>query len=339
MRAKACARAALALSLILVLASLAACSCGGSGPGYRVALVGFSGGELGEERNALAEYGKRRIEAELGVEADFFIPAAGEDLAYLYGTGEDHYDLVLGIGQESSLGIIAARPADSTAQAAALDFEVSQAVPGEDAVSLVRYRVEEGSYVCGYLAGWLTSRTDHPLTNALALGAFIGAKDDPLVPYYAGGFDKGFKAAAPDGGTHDYFVASRDDSEQARAYAEEALKKGVDVFFCSPGPFNREVIEVAEEKGALVILVGADRSPESPDHVLTSLMLRDDNAVFEAARLALDGDLEAGRQAWGIEEGTWSLAPFHGHDPYIRRELKKALREQEEKVGSIDFSS
>jgi basic membrane protein A len=302
-------------------------------------LVGFEGGELGEERNALADYGKRRVEAELGVDVDFIMPGSGDEMQSLFLSGENGYDLVLSLGQSSSLDMLFARPADVQVQAAALDFEISQPVPGEDAVSLIRYRVEEGSYICGFLAGWLTSRGGHPLTNTLPLAAFIGALDDPLEPYYDGGFSKGVKTAAPTGGTHRYFIKTGGDSAQARAYAEDAIKKGVDIIFCTPGTFNGEVIKVAEEKNVLVILVGADRSGESPKHVLTSLILRDDNAVFNAVSKALSGDLKPGKQVWGIGEGTWSLAPFHEHDNYIRKDLKEALRQEEEKVSGIDFSS
>ena len=331
--------AAAALACILLSTILLACSCAQPEPSYRVALIGFAEGGQGEERNTLAEYGQRRVEAELGVEVDFIMPGPGEDLEAFFADTEKGYDLVVSLGQESSLDMLFARPEGSGIAAAALDFEISQPVPGEDEASLVRYRVEEGSYLCGYLAGWLSGRTDHPMTNPIPLTAFIGSLDDPLVVYYNSGFTKGVQAGHPQGGTHSYFVESEDDSQQARAYAEEAVEKGVDIIFCSPGTFNAEVIEVAEEEDILVILVGTDRSQESPQHVLTSLILRDDNAVFEAVREALDGDLEPGKQAWGIGEGTWSLAPFHGNDPYIRKELKEALHEQEGKVRSVDFSS
>ncbi len=339
MRTRPSRLAALALACFLFLPALSAASCTGTEPSYRVALVGFKGGEQGEERNALAEYGQRRIEAELGVDVDFVIPRSQADIEGLFSGAEDGYDLVISLGQDSSLDMLFARPEDTRITAVALDFEVPQPVPGEREASLVRYRVEEGSYVCGYLAAWLSGRTDHPLTNAMPLVAFIGAKDDPLVVYYNSGFTKGVKAGSTQGGAHSYFLETAEDSQQARAYAEEALKKGVDIIFCAPGPFNAEVLEVAEEKDILVILVGADRSSESSQHVLTSLLLRDDNAIFAAVSAALGGDLEAGRQVWGIEESTWSLAPFHGQDPYIRRELKEQLKEQEEKAASIDFSS
>jgi basic membrane lipoprotein Med (substrate-binding protein (PBP1-ABC) superfamily) len=337
MKTRSCRLAAAALVCTCLLMPLAACSCSDSGPSYSVALVGFQGGEGSEERNALAEFGRRRAEAALGVKVEFILPAAGEDYGELFGSGEDGYDLVISLGQESSLKVLSDRPKDSEAAACALDFESPQPVAGEQDSSLVRYRVEEGAYVCGYLAGWLSGRSDHPLTNPVPLVAFIGAKDDPLLIYYNVGFGKGVTAALNKEGAFSYHLETADDSAQARTYAEDAVKKGADIIFCAPGSFNEEVIKVAEEKDILVILVGPDRSSESPDHVLTSLLLRDDNTVFEAVRAAVDDDLAAGRQAWGEEVGAWSIAPFHGHDPYIRKELKEKLREIEENIAEVNF--
>lgn len=336
-------RLAAGLFIILFLSLMpAVVSCSNEEPPPRVALIGLQEDDFGEERNAVAEYGKRRVEAELGVEVDFFLPEPEEDLSGLFSSGEeaeDGYELVISLGQTSSLEMIFARPENSVTAAAALDFETSQPVPGEDEVPLIRYRVEEGSYVCGYIAGWLTGRNDHPLTNPLPLVAFIGALDDPLEVYYDIGFNKGVTEADPSVGSHRYFVDGVEDLEAARAYAEDAVEKGADIIFCTPGPFNEEVLEVAEEKDILVILVGTDRTGESPSHVLTSLILRDDNAIFDAVEGYIEGSLEPGRQVWGVKQGTWSIAPFYSHDPYIKRELKEAVQREIDAASGKDYSS
>lgn len=323
---------------VLALLSIFAASCSNSSSNYRVGAIGFKDEYLGEERNDLVQFGKTKVEAELGVQVDFIQPGSAKADDVFSGKGAG-YDLVVSMGQHSSLDMLFSRPDDTTVDAVALDFEISQPVPGENQVPFVRYRVEEGSYICGYLAGWLTARNDHPLTNTMPLAAFIGALDDPMEPYYDGGFTKGVKAATPSGGTHRYFIPNGNDSAKARAYAEEAVKKGVDIIFCTPGPFNNTVIKVAEEKNILLILVGPDAAKKSPQHVLTSLVLRDDNALLDVVERALDGELEPGRGMLGTRDGIWSLAPFGDHDIYIRKELKEALNREEEKVSSIDFSS
>jgi basic membrane lipoprotein Med (substrate-binding protein (PBP1-ABC) superfamily) len=329
---------ALALTCCFVLLSAFPLSCSSPAKTFHVAVIDFKDGYRSDQRNALAEFGKTKVEAELGAEVDFIQPGSAQ-ASQVFSSGQNAYDLVVAMGQQSSLDTLFARPAGSTVATVALDFEISQPVPGEKETTFVRYRVEEGSYVCGFLAGWLTARNDHPMTNTLPLCAFIGSLDDPLEPYYCGGFSKGVKAAAPTGGTHSYFLSNANDSAKARAYAEEAVKKGVDIIFCTPGPFNDAVIKLAEQKNILLILVGQDRSQESPQHILTSLVLRDDNALLDVVQRAQAGSLETGRSVLGAGDGAWSLAPYGVHDVYIRKELKEALSSQEEKVASIDFSS
>ncbi|MDI6830522.1 MAG: BMP family ABC transporter substrate-binding protein [Actinomycetota bacterium] len=329
-------RAAFACLLILT-AALAASSCSRPEPGFRVAVVGFPAGGWEEGRNLIAEYGARRAEGVLGAGVDFILPEEGGDLGYLFDAEGEPYDLVISLGS-SSRAVLEARPQGWGGAVVALDFEPSEPVTGEGEVTVVRYRVEEGTYLCGYLAAWLSARGSHPLTNAKPLVAFIGSRDYPLLSYFTSGFDRGVKAGATNADSLDYYLERGDDTKAARALAEEAVKKGADVIFCSPGDFNTEVLKVAAEKGVLVILSGPDRSGESPGHVLTSLVFRDDNAIFEAVREAMDGELSPGKAVWGGEQGTWSLAPYHAHDGYIGRELREALAEQMLKARDMDFS-
>jgi basic membrane lipoprotein Med (substrate-binding protein (PBP1-ABC) superfamily) len=333
------------LALLALLASLALLlsSCASKQPEtstYRVALMGLEGDQLAGQRDSLLQYGQRRIEAELGAEVEYLPSGQDRERQGLFAT-EGGYDLVVSVGRLSSQQMLQTVPAGAQAKAVALDCPDPSPPPGAGGadVTLVRYRVEEGAYVCGYLAGWLTGRNDHPLTNAAPIVGFIAAVDDPLQQYYDRGYGKGARAAAPNVENQRYFLLNSADSKNARAYAEQAVKKGADIIFCTPGPFNAEVLKVAQEKKVLVILVGADRSGESPQHVLTSLIIRDDNALFNAVNLAMRGELKAGAQEWGIREGVWSLAPFHDHDPHIRKELKEALRQEEEKAADLDYSS
>ena len=115
------------------------------------------------------------------------------------------------------------------------------------------------------------------------------------------------------------------------------MKKGVDIIFCTPGSFNAEVIEVAEEKDVLVILVGADRSSESPDHVLTSLLLRDDNTVFEAVRAAVDGDLAAGPPGLGRRGGHLEPRAVPRPRPLHPQGAQGEAARDEENIAEVDF--
>lgn len=325
------------LCLLLLAALCPSCSRGGEAS-REVLVLGFREGSVDQERNSLLEYGCRRVEAELGLEAEVLIPGPGEDeAAYLE---EDPSLLaVLGIGGVPQAASTASLEGDSSPRLVCLDFPGDSAPSGGGEVTYVRYRVEEGAYLCGFLAGWLTRGGEHPQTNRLPAVAFMGCAQDPRTAWYQAGFVRGALASYPQVNPLSYLVDDCEAGEQARALVQEAAKRGADIVFCTPGSFDREVVEAAESLGLLVILAGRDGYGLSPSNVLTSLILRDDNAVFLAVELALEGDLEPGLREWGIREGIWTLAPFRGHDLYISRDLKAALAAEQEKVAAMDLTN
>src|SRR4030065_407879 len=114
-------------------------SCSKPTAGYKVAVIGFKDQYMAEERNDLIQFGKTKVEAALGANVDFIRPGSS-DTAGLFKDGPDGYDLVGAMGQNSSLDRLFARPPDTTVAGVALDFEISQPVPGENQASLIRYR-------------------------------------------------------------------------------------------------------------------------------------------------------------------------------------------------------
>ena len=330
-------RAVIALFLAAASTLLAPLSCSATEPPYRVALCAFADEEAGYGRNDLLAYACDKVEAELGAETELCDPGEGLPGGETE-EGENADRLVISMGRIATEGVLASRRGACDVPLVALGLPPDAGVSGGEGVTAVRYRVEEGAYLCGYLAGRLTEGKDHPLTNALPVVAFLGAKSDAMTEWYRAGFASGVKAALPAGSVLVYTLEDAAAAAKARPLAEEAAKKGADIIFCAPGEFVNEVIGVAEEKGILVIPAGGDLSETSPEHVLTSLVLRDDNAVFKAVQMAMDGELVPGRFAWGIREGTWCLAPFRGHDLHIRRELKEALLREEERVAGMEFS-
>lgn len=292
-----------ALPLVSTVVFLALVSCSRPEPPFRVAVYGFAEGEPAYERGEMLSYACDKVKAELGAEAELLGPDRDALGSGTEGTQEDAYQLVISLGKNTTDGILASRQAASDVPLVALDFPPAVQVPGQGEITTVRYRVEEGAYICGYLAGRLTTGKDHPLTNAFPVVAFLGVKDDPMTEWYRAGFATGVQAALPGGNVLVFLLENADAAAKARSFAEEAVKKGSDILFCMPGGFVSEVIEVAEEKGILAIPAGTDLYDFSPEHVLTSLILRDDNAVFRAVEMAMDGELAPGQYLWGISGG------------------------------------
>lgn len=322
--------------LLLSLAFLAP-SCSRSGGSPRSVLVlGFREGTAGEERNLLLDYGCRRIGSELDLETELVVPGASEDVGEYVENADPSLWMLLGCGEMPG-GAVPSQEVNSRFPTVCLDYPGNDVPPGGEGNTYIRYRVEEGAYLCGFLAGRLTVGCEHPLLNPLPVVAFIGSAGDPRTARYQTGFVRGALTANPQIKPLSYLMGDPLDEAQGSALARDAAGKGADILFCTPGAFNEGVLRTAQSLGLLVIPAGTDRSEESPSNVLTSLILRDDNALFRAVYLALREELRPGLQEWGIREEIWALAPFRAHDVYIRRELKEALAVEEEKVADMKF--
>ncbi len=323
---------------LVILASLAflTSSCSSEKDTYLVTVIGLSGEGEDLQRNSLLEYARLRLEAELGVEVELNIPESSEELGEL--TRSDGSSARLLVSFDGFLpGREVAQGGDPRPAVIYLDWREDSVPAGGEGASFVRYRVEEGSYLCGFLAGRITVGQDHPRTNSQSVVAFIGSADDSRNPHFRAGFIRGVSEANPEVKVLTYEIKSATESERAKAFAEDAVKKGADIIFCPPGAFDAEVIRVAESSGILVILTEYRWSDGSPDHVLAPLVLRDDQALFRAVAMALEGSMAPGLQEWGVKEGIWSLASFGSHDLYIDRKLKEDLLRETERVSGMEF--
>lgn len=327
-----------AIFFLLCLSPFAASCSRSAGSPRRVLVVGFREGSTEEERNSLLEYGCRRIGSELGLEAELVVPGPSGDLGVLPERESSSRWMMVSCGETPADSLAVAVGQDRPPHLVYLDFPGASVPAAEGEAAYIRYRVEEGAYLCGFLSGRLTVSAEHPLANRLPVVAFIGCASDPRTSRYQRGFLRGVLAAYPQASLLSYLVGGCGDEEQARTFAQEAAKKGADIIFCTPGAFHAGVLQAAESLDLLVILSGGDHYRESPSHVLTSLVLRDDNALFRAVDLAFRDGLEPGLREWGVREGIWSLAPFRDHDVYIRRDLKEALAAEEAKVSGMDFA-
>lgn len=322
------------LAALTLLAGLAS-SCSREKDAYLVTVVGISGDGEDLQRNSLLEYASLRLEAGLGVEVELHIPgSSGEPGGQtLPDTASPRLLVSFGSfppGRENAQG------SDPQPTVICLDWREESVPAGGEGASFVRYRMEEASHLCGFLAGRLTDGEDHPRTNRFLVVAFIGPTDDTRTPRLRAGFMRGVSEANPQVNVLAYELGSANELDMARTYAEEAVRKGADIIFCSPGAFDAEVIRVAETRGVLVILIDNRQVEGSPDHVIAPLALRDDQALFRAVSMALKGEMVPGMQEWGVREGIWSLASFGPNDLYIDRKLKEDLLREMEKLASIE---
>jgi basic membrane protein A len=289
--------------------------CGSDKAPTRVGVVVAVDSLGGGGGDYLAQAGIRQLDKELSTEV-YREDCPGTDLSQAVAAGASRgaeVALVVGRG-EMTLDLSGLDPRVPVVALDTVLCDGSGRLLGEeDGVTQVRYRVEEGAYLAGVLAAGVTTTRGLSGVNSDAVVAFIGCKGAAQPEAWRLGFEKGVEAVNPNCAVAEYEVPSSADVDNTRASVEAALKLKADVFFCAPGAFSREVLALAGARGFLVIVSDAAEDAADPEALLARTVLRDDLALFRAARSYLDGELEEGELEWGREENVidFSVAPAH----------------------------
>jgi basic membrane protein A len=175
-------------------------------------------------------------------------------------------------------------------------------VTAKNVVSLV-FAEEEGSYLVGVAAA-LASKSNHV--------GFIGGVQVPLIKK----FEEGFRAGARSVDSHikvdiTYLTKPPDFSgfsspDKGRAAAKELLAGGADVVYSAAGGSGSGSFEaVAAQPGAWAIGVDSDQYLTAPaavrPRILTSMLKRVDNAVFQEVQAFIKGDRAGGVKRYDLK--------------------------------------
>ena len=144
-------------------------------------------------------------------------------------------------------------------------------------VRSVLFTEHEGSYLVGMLAA---------MANKTGTVSFVGGMDIPLITAFACGYAQGAKAVNPDikvivnytGDT----PAAWNDPVKGGEIAKAQISQGSDVVFAAAGGTGLGVLQAAADAGVLSIGVDSNQNHLHPGKVLTSMLKRVDNAVYQA---------------------------------------------------------
>ncbi|ESW59258.1 MAG: membrane protein [Rhodobacter sp. CACIA14H1] len=156
-------------------------------------------------------------------------------------------------------------------------FAIVDMVVEQPNVKSVVFTEHEGSYLVGMMAG-LASKT--------ATVGFIGGMDIPLIRRFGCGYAQGVKAVNPDAtvilnmtGTT---PAAWNDPVKGAELAKGQKSQGADVIYAAAGGTGVGVLQAAADEGILSIGVDSNQNYLHPGKVLTSMLKRVDNAVYNA---------------------------------------------------------
>src|SRR6059058_2625757 len=220
---------------------------------------------------------------------------------------ERGYDLIIGVGfAQGPIMQTVARdyPNLHFAIIDGVIFEDDGKTPRSNVASLV-FREHEGSYLVGLIAG-MTSKSG-------TLG-FIGGMDIGLIHRFEGGFEQGAKAANPKIQVIQNYVGVTDaawnNPGKGKEIALAQISKGADVIFTAAGNSGLGAFDAVEQAGKdpsgrathFVIGVDSNQNMVKPGFVLTSMVKRVDNAVYDIVNDVVNHRFSPGFHVYGLDK-------------------------------------
>ena len=206
-------------------------------------------------------------------------------------------------------------------------FAIIDMVVDQPNVKSVVFNEHEGSYLVGMMAAQASK------TGTVG---FIGGMDIPLIRKFGCGYAQGVKAVNPDATiilnmTGDTPAAWNDPVKGAElAKAQKA--QGADVIYAAAGGTGVGVLQAAADEGILSIGVDSNQNHLHPGSVLTSMLKRVDNAVYEAFKEGVD--LKPGINVMGLANDGVGYAMDENNASLVTPEMQAKVDEAAAKIKS-----
>lgn len=304
----------------------------------KVGIVFDIGGKNDRSFNAAAWEGVKRAEKELPIclyDVEPGNPTSIEPAMRAF--AEKNFDLIIGVGfaQGPIMQSVATDYPD--VKFAIIDgviFEEDGKTPKSNVASLV-FREHEGSYLVGMIAA-SKSKTG-------VLG-FLGGMDIPLIHRFNKGYEEGAKAVNPNARIISNYVGVNDHAWNNPAKGKELalaqIEKGADVIFTAAGNSGLGAFDAVEQYGKnpqgeankFVIGVDSNQNAVKPGFVLTSMVKRVDNAVYDAVKEVLEGRFKGGFHVFGLDKDGVAYALDEHNKALITEEVLAKVNEAKEKI-------
>ncbi|MGB5067420.1 MAG: BMP family ABC transporter substrate-binding protein [Albidovulum sp.] len=206
-------------------------------------------------------------------------------------------------------------------------FAIIDMVVDQPNVRSVVFSEEQGSYLVGMMAA-MASKT--------GTVGFIGGMDIPLIRKFACGYVQGVKAANPDAIVIQNMTGSTpsawNDPVKGAELTKAQISQKADVIYAAAGGTGIGVLQAAADEGILSIGVDSNQNYLHPGQVLTSMMKRVDNAVYDIFKAG--PDVETGCAVMDLASGGVGYALDDNNADLVSADMKAAVDAAAEKIKS-----
>ncbi|WP_293441601.1 BMP family ABC transporter substrate-binding protein [Planktotalea sp.] len=206
-------------------------------------------------------------------------------------------------------------------------FAIIDMVVDQPNVRSVVFNEHEGSYLVGMMAAMASK------SNTVG---FIGGMDIPLIRKFACGYAQGVKATNADATVVANMTgttpAAWNDPVKGSELTKAQISQGADVVYAAAGGTGVGVLQTAADEGILSVGVDSNQNYLHPGKVLTSMMKRVDNAVYQAMK---DGpEMETGFNVMGIANGGIGYAMDENNAELVSADMQKMVDDAAAKISS-----
>lgn len=213
---------------------------------------------------------------------------------------------------------------------------VDDVAKGANVQSIV-FKEQEGSYLVG-MAASMASKSKKV--------GFIGGMDVPLIRAFGCGYAQGAKAVNKKvevvsnmtGTTPQSF----NDPARGGELARSQFDRGVDVVFHAAGGTGMGVLQAAKDKNKLGIGVDSNQNHLFPGFVLTSMLKRVDNAVYDIFMSGKNNSWKPGLVTMGLKEGGVDWAVDANNRKLISKDMEAKISQAKKdivagKIKVVDY--
>jgi len=243
---------------------------------------------------------------------------------------ERGYDLIIGVGfaQAPIMDVVAKDYPN-------IQFAIIDGASNLPNVASLVFKEHEGSYLVGMIAA-RTSKT--------GVIGFIGGMDIPLIHKFETGYEEGARAVNPNVRVIDNYVGVSDSAwnnpGRGKELALAQISKDADVIFTAAGNSGLGAFDAVEQAGTdasgrankFVIGVDSNQNMVKPGFVLTSMVKRVDNAVYQIVSDVVSKQFKGGFHVYGLESDGVAYAMDDNNKMLIPQDV---IQQAEEAKGKI----
>ncbi|HEU4874692.1 MAG TPA: BMP family ABC transporter substrate-binding protein [Pyrinomonadaceae bacterium] len=321
--------------LFIALTSLLLSGCGGSSAAedptkIKVGIVFDIGGKDDRSFNAAAWEGVQRAARDLPIVLRDIEPGTPNAIEpAMRAFAERNFNLIIGVGfAQAPIMELVAKDYPH------IQFAIIDGVSKLPNVASLVFKEHEGSYLVGILAA-KSSRTG-------TIG-FLGGMDIGLIHRFAKGYEEGAKSVNPNIRVIENYVGVTDSAWNNPGKGKELslaqIGKGADVIFTAAGNSGLGAFDAVEQQGKqngrathFVIGVDSNQNMVKPGFVLTSMVKRVDNVVYDIVKEVVDHKFSPGVHVFGLDRDGVGYAMDEYNKDLVTPEAIQQAEEAKKKI-------